>query len=113
MTEPELVVKECGEVGDGHDQEGWHVDGHDLRCKGSTQLDAYGDTLKYGVYTMIEYHFKRILRYGIGVSLTVSESMYKNHTFFFDHYCQKFQYLMTNHFITDYLSTADSSHSHS
>ena len=85
MTEPELVVKECGEVGDGHDQEGWHVDGHDLRCKGSTQLDAYGDTLKYGVYTMIEYHFKRILRYGIGVSLTVSESMYKNHTFFFDH----------------------------
>ena len=40
MAEPELVVEEGGEVGHRHDQEGRHVDRHDLVREGSPQHDT-------------------------------------------------------------------------
>ena len=37
MSEPLAVVEEGGEVADNHDEEGGHVDGHDLARERPTQ----------------------------------------------------------------------------
>ena len=45
MTEPATVLEEGGEVADGHDEEGGHVDRHHLARERSPQHDQHGDSL--------------------------------------------------------------------